>query len=177
MTTLLPLLDESLNSSFYEQLVEHKFISELLQEACFRYGKTIEVLRSEVDAYGYDLVLEYQGVIRHVQLKTSKPDSSTSNQSVALRLTQKENWCVVWVRRSLPSADKRRIELSYSFFGTQQDISPDLQDYAVTLHTRKGKDNLRQPREGHRKVHKREFIAAKDMEELFKLLFPQIASE
>jgi len=47
-----------LKSNFFEQLVEHAFISELLQEAWFRYGKTVEVLRSEIDTSGYDLLLE-----------------------------------------------------------------------------------------------------------------------
>ena len=50
-------------------MLEHVFVSELLQEAWFRYGMTIEVLHSEVDSAGYDIVLEFGGVIRHVQLK------------------------------------------------------------------------------------------------------------
>ena len=40
----------ALKSSFYEQLVEHVFISEVLQEAWYRYRQTVEVLRSEIDA-------------------------------------------------------------------------------------------------------------------------------
>ena len=44
--------DTSHKSSFYEQLVEHVFISELLQEVLYRFGRTVEVLRSEVDASG-----------------------------------------------------------------------------------------------------------------------------
>lgn len=64
--------DMYLKSSFYEQLVEHVFISEVLQEVWFRFGKVAEVLRAEVDASGYDIVLECNNVLRHVQLKTSK---------------------------------------------------------------------------------------------------------
>lgn len=37
-------------SSFREKMLEHVFVSELLQEAWFRYGMTIEVLHSEVDS-------------------------------------------------------------------------------------------------------------------------------
>ena len=59
-------------SSSREKMLEHVFVSELLQEAWFRYGRTLEVLRSEVDSAGYDLVLEFNGVIRHVQLKSSR---------------------------------------------------------------------------------------------------------
>lgn len=178
--TEIPTLDESANSSFYEQLVEHTFISELLQEACFRYGSTIEVLRSEVDAYGYDLVLEYKGFIRHVQLKTSKPESSTKSQSVSLKLTQKQNWCVVWIKREKPEA--ARIALNYIFFGatrvagTTQMLLPSIEENAKTIQTRKGKDNIKAPREGHRKVGEREFLlnGIMKMEQLFKILFPEV---
>ena len=44
-----------LESSFREKLLEHVFVSELLQEAWLGRGQTMEVLRSEVDAAGYDL--------------------------------------------------------------------------------------------------------------------------
>jgi hypothetical protein len=44
-----------LKSAFIEWLVEHVFISEVLQEAWYSYGRTIEVLRSEVDSSGYDI--------------------------------------------------------------------------------------------------------------------------
>ena len=63
--------DEDLyrKSSFYEQLVEHVFISEVLQEVWFHFGLTVEVLRSEVDASGYDVVFECNKKVRHVQLR------------------------------------------------------------------------------------------------------------
>ena len=46
--------DTSTKSSFYEQLVEHVFVSEVLQEAWYAHGQIVEVLRSEIDASGYD---------------------------------------------------------------------------------------------------------------------------
>lgn len=58
-------------SSFREKMLEHIFISEVLQEAWLKYGRTIEVLRSGVDSSGYDLVLEYNSIVRHVQLLIS----------------------------------------------------------------------------------------------------------
>lgn len=69
-------------SSFREKMLEHVFISEVLQETWLRHGRTIEVLRSEVDSSGYDLVLEYNGIVRHVQLKGSRADSATALQKV-----------------------------------------------------------------------------------------------
>lgn len=67
--------DTSHQSTFYEQLVEHVFISEVLQEVWYGFGKTIEVLRSEVDTSGYNVIFECDGILRHVQLKTSKADA------------------------------------------------------------------------------------------------------
>lgn len=61
-------------SSFREKLLEHVFVSELLQEAWLGRRQTMEVLRSEVDAAGYDLVLECGGTIRYVQLKGSRAE-------------------------------------------------------------------------------------------------------
>jgi hypothetical protein len=58
-------------SSLREKLLEHVFIGELLR-CLWRSGRRdIEVLRAEIDASGYDLVLECNGVLRHVQFKSS----------------------------------------------------------------------------------------------------------
>jgi hypothetical protein len=44
-------------------------------------SNTVEKLRSEVDAAGYDLILESGGVIRHVQLKAIRRGARTSKQT------------------------------------------------------------------------------------------------
>ena len=46
--------DLSRNSGFIEQLVEHAFISEILQETYYGFDRMVEVLRSEIDASGSD---------------------------------------------------------------------------------------------------------------------------
>lgn len=135
--------DTSLKSTFYEQLVEHTFISELLQEAWFGHNEVVEVMRSEIDAYGYDLVLECRGVLRHVQLKTSKnPDSQ---QNVATVLGDKPAGCIVLVVRVDPKndIDANRTKLSYRFFGKyydrenpEKDLKLNLTDFKPTKRTR-----------------------------------------
>jgi len=100
----------------YEQLVEHAFISELLQEAWYRYGKAVEVLRSEIDSSGYDLLLECNGVIRYVELKTSGTEARRSFQSINTALAQKPSGCVVWLMRE-DDESKHRVNLKYLFFG------------------------------------------------------------
>lgn len=105
----------SVKSNFYEQLAEHVFISEILQEAFFRFGKTVEVLRSEIDSSGYDIVLECNGVIRHVQLKTSLMNATTSIQKINVALAEKPSGCVIWLKRELDN-ENLRIKLRYLFW-------------------------------------------------------------
>ncbi len=116
MDDVVPVVERYLRSSFYERLVEHVFISELLQEAWFRYGLPIEVLHSEVDSSGYDIVLECNGVLRHVQLKTSEAGSRTARQLLNVALAAKPSGCVVWVIREEDAASGR-MRLRYRYFG------------------------------------------------------------
>jgi hypothetical protein len=99
-----------------ENLVEHVFISEILQECWFVREQPIEILRSEVDAYGYDLVIECNSILRHVQLKATDSWTQPRKQTVNRFLEKKAGGCVVWVvvRREL---DAGRITLSYRYFG------------------------------------------------------------
>jgi hypothetical protein len=58
-------------SSARENLIEHVFLGELLRGLWRKNVRDLEVLRPEVDSGGYDLALEFKGVTRHVQLKSS----------------------------------------------------------------------------------------------------------
>jgi len=63
--------DKSINSDYYEKLVEHLFIADILTAALLIYKVQIEIHRAEIDIFGYDLVLECNGIIIHIQLKSS----------------------------------------------------------------------------------------------------------
>jgi hypothetical protein len=80
--------DHYLYSSLREQILEHIFISEALK-VMWRMGyRDMEVLRSEVDNAGYDLVLSHRGIIRHIQLKASYADARTAHQTVHRHLSR-----------------------------------------------------------------------------------------
>ena len=108
--------DTSIHSTFYEQLVEHVFVSEVLQECWYRYGLRVEVLKAEIDASGYDIVFECNGVMRHIQLKTSRVDGKTTKQNFNIASAAKPSGCMVWI---VPDEcpDSKRMKLSYRFFG------------------------------------------------------------
>ena len=125
-----------LKSNFFEQLVEHAFISELLQEAWFRYGKTVEVLRSEIDTSGYDLLLECNGVIRHVELKTSGTEARRSFQNINMVLAQKPSGCVIWIVRE-ENETENRVNLKYLFFGNAPgEPLSSLETFKIAKHTK-----------------------------------------
>lgn len=163
--------DMFLKSSFYEQLVEHVFISEVLQEALFRFEETVEVLRSEVDASGYDVVFECNKVLRHVQLKTSRVGGKTANQKVNVALSSKPSGCVVWVVRS-ECQQSYRMQLQYRFFGAAAGQPlPSLDGYRVGRHTKGNKDGVKAERRSIRVIPKGSFERIHSTSALVNRLF------
>lgn len=163
--------DAYLKSMFYEQLVEHVFVSEVLQEVWYYFGDTVEVLRSEVDSSGYDVVFECNGILRHVQLKTSKPDAKTSGQKVNIALANKPGGCIVWLVRH---EDRQicRVRLSYLFFGGEpgQPLPP-LEGFKVAKHTKANSDGVKTERTAVRVVPKSRFVPIPSTRELVERLF------
>lgn len=160
-----------LKSSFYEQLVEHVFIADVLQEAWFGFGETVEVLRSEVDASGYDLVLDCAGVVRHVQLKTSSAAARTAQQKVNVALAEKPSGCIVWLVRHRDD-ERRRLRLSYRFFGEEagQPLSS-LVDFRVGKHTKADAKGVKKERPQIRVVPKGKFETIDTTRDLLVRLF------
>jgi hypothetical protein len=149
--------DSAAKSSFFEQLVEHVFIAEILQEAWYRHRQTVEVLRSEVDASGYDLVLECGGILRHVQLKTSGIDAKAGFQKVNIALAQKPSGCVIWLYRE-ENAETCRMLLRYRFFGGKPgEPLPVLDHFKVARHTKGNSTGLKRERLAIKKVPKGQF--------------------
>jgi hypothetical protein len=163
--------DAYLLSSFFEQLVEHAFVSEVLQEVYYGRGQVVEVLRSEVDSYGYDLILECNGVMRHVQLKTSRPDGRASGQKVHTKLGEKPGGCVVWViRHECP--ETRRVRLSYRFFGgVAGEPLPDLSGFKVAKHNKGNASGVKKERPAIRVIPKSRFRLIDTTAELVSVLF------
>ena len=158
-------------SSFYEQLVEHVFISEILQEALFGFGQTVEVLRSEVDASGYDVVLECNGYLRHVQLKTSGEGAKTASQKINVALATKPSGCVVWIQRHKSPLPKR-MRLTYLFYGADAGQPLTLNDkLKVGKHTKGNKDGVKAERQSIRVIPKARFDRIETTTELVTRLF------
>ena len=62
------------HSMLRERIIEHVFVGDALRELWRAGVMDVEVLRSEFDAYGYDLVMSRGAITRHIQLKAgTKP--------------------------------------------------------------------------------------------------------
>jgi len=103
--------------------MEHVFLAEVLQECWFRRRQIVEVLRAEVDAAGYDVVLEAGGRIRHVQLKASRRGGKTSKQTINAKLADREGGCVVWIAYDVDEK-VARAKLSYRWWDSQAQSLP-----------------------------------------------------
>ena len=85
------------HSSFREKTLEHVFIGDCLRRLWAAGVWEAEVLKAEVDAAGYDLVMEVGGVLRHIQLKASYNGSTVREQTINAKLADKPSGCVVWI--------------------------------------------------------------------------------
>jgi hypothetical protein len=65
-----PIAKGPRDARYVENIMEHAFLSETLEHCWFVRHHRVEVIRPDVDAGGYDLVLEANERVRHVQLKS-----------------------------------------------------------------------------------------------------------
>ncbi|MEM1099694.1 MAG: hypothetical protein AAGH92_13010 [Planctomycetota bacterium] len=162
----MPPLDHNRDASRRERTVEHLFVGELLRHA-WRTGLRVEVLRPEVDADGYDLVLECGGVIRHVQLKASRASASTSRVPVHLSLADRPSGCVVWVL----CGDDDLAPVAYLFLGgAPGEPLSGIEDLPAVRHSRANAEGVKGERPSLRSVAKGRFAKVESVEELCGLL-------
>ena len=76
-------------SSARENLIEHVFLGELLRGLWRKNVRDLEVLRPEVDSGGYDLALDFRGMTRHMQLKSSFTGARRSEVTASVKLLER----------------------------------------------------------------------------------------
>ena len=103
-------------SHYRENLLEHVFISEILQECAFARRQKVEILRPEVDDGGYDVVFQLGQIIRHVQLKSRFRAATARNVPVNANLQLHQGGCVVWLFWQVDPKTNRSL-LTYRWFG------------------------------------------------------------
>jgi hypothetical protein len=162
----------SIFSSKLEKILEARLCAELATDLWLRGIADFEVLRSEVDDAGYDLVLEANGCLRHIQLKASRAGAATAEVSVSTRLARKPSGCVVWM---LYDPQTLRIERFRWLGGAPGAPLPPLGD-KVTRHTKGDRLGYKAERPGHRTVPKARFDTVHSPADLLDRLFGPFAT-
>lgn len=149
-----------------EKIIESRLISELAV-LMLRRGTVMDVLRSEFDAQGHDVVLEAAGVIRHVQLKATVDGGKRRDVDINVRLRAKPSGCVVWMTHH----PETLAITSYRWFGDEPgEPLPDIGS-KITRHSKGDGVGTKSPRPALRNVPKSRFERLADIDTLANRLF------
>ena len=156
-----------LQSSLREKLLEHLFVGDLLRALWRKGRRDIEVLRAEIDYAGYDLVVECNAVMRHIQLKTSHSLSKTCDVKVHMSLAGKPGGCVIWIK-----FDIETLALGpFLWFGAPpNERLPGLGD-RIARHTKADSTGTKGERPNLRVVTRRQFDQLATMDDVVTKLF------
>jgi hypothetical protein len=157
----------SSDSSLREQALGHLFLGQLLTFMWCNGERDIEVLKSEVDRGGYDVVLESNRIIRHVQLKSSFRGSKVREVDVSTKLLRKPGGCILWLEFNRGTL---AIERYYWFGGKVGAALPDLGS-RVSRHSKGNSDGEKNERPIHRVLTRGRFEALRDITEVAEKLF------
>jgi hypothetical protein len=155
------------DSSLREQALGHLFLGELLA-AMWRSGRNdVEVLKSEVDRGGYDLVLEANGIVRHVQLKSSFVGSKVRDISVSMKLLTKPGGCVIWIE-----FDQDTLTIGgYLWFGGQPGSALPNLGSKISRHSKANSRGQKLEKPMHRMLAKSRFDRLEGINPLLRRMF------
>ena len=153
-------------STLVEKALEYRFLADLTAELLGR-GWGFEVLRTDVDRDGYDLVVEANGTMRHIQLKALVAGGRRGSVTVSTSLASKPSPCVVWMVYDPATLTP----VSYRWFGGfPGSAMPQLGDQ-VARHTRANAQGFKAERAQHRVVAASRFARVAKVSDLADRLF------
>ena len=153
------------HSSLREKIVEHVFVGEALRTLWRRGIFDAEVLRSEFDAHGYDLVMGRGKIVRHIQFKTGVRDKP-GRVSVPTALLTKPSGCVIWIQVD----DSLALRRFWWFGGNPGEPLPPLGE-RVAKRIGRTAEGVRPMREGHRLLTSSAFRLIEKLDGVLEALF------
>jgi hypothetical protein len=166
----------STHSTLRERIVEHAFVGDVLRLLWRRGVHDAEVLRSEFDTHGYDVVMVHGRIMRHVQLKTGTAQKPP-DVSISRSLAAKASGCVIWIHVT------SNLDMGpfFWFGGSPGRPLPAIEGFAVPLRATRNRQAVRPPRINHRLVprHRFEEVSTLDgvVARLFGDLNPTVADQ
>lgn len=125
-------------------------------------------MKPSVDDGGYDLVIEADKVIRHVQLKASARDAKTTQQKVNIRLHEKPSGCVIWIQFH---KDNFSLGPFWWFGNPAGQPLPDLNELKIARHAKGDSSGVKRERPLIRIIPKRKFRRVESISEVVEILF------
>lgn len=155
------------SSVLREKVVEHLFLAELSRHLLMDRRRAFEILRAEFDAFGYDVVVEAEGIVRHVQLKAGRLGGKRTEVDINVSLASKPGGCVVWIM-----VDPDTLEPGpFHWFGGEPGLPlPDLGDRPVK-HSKGNTSGEKTIRPLLRQIRKTSFRKMNSMSELATAMF------
>lgn len=83
-------------SSLVEKVLEYHFLAGVTAELLGR-DMPFDVMRSDVDCHGHDIVIEANGIVRHIQLKAMASGGKRADVTIHAALATKASSCVAWM--------------------------------------------------------------------------------
>lgn len=155
------------HSTLREKVLEHAFLTELSKVLLLDHGVPLEILRAEFDANGYDVAIEVNGVLRHIQFKAMRLGGKRRHVDVAQALAAKPSGCVVWF-----VADPTSLALGpfYWLGGRPGEPLPDL-GLKVARHSKPNMNQEKKERSAHRQIAIAKFQRLETMQDVAMALF------
>jgi hypothetical protein len=159
-----------IHSTLRERIVEHVFVGDALRLLWTRGVTDVEVLRSEFDAGGYDLVMSYKKIVRHIQLKTTLVDGKAAKINASLKLMEKPSGCIIWIFVT------SKLELHHYLWLGSAPGQPlrDIEKLKLAKHTKGNAQGEKAERPQHRVVPRALFVELGSLDEVLEHLFGKL---
>jgi hypothetical protein len=159
-------------STYRAKLIKHLFVGQLMKiswanKLTDNSLPLIEILESQIDAYGYDLVIEYKDVVRHIQLKTKKSTGKAQKVAVKASLSAKPSAAVIWI--FFDEKDFSFDKFKY-FGGKARQKMPDIKNYKIAKHTKGDSTGKKNKRPKQRVIKVAEFTNITNIQDLYDVL-------
>lgn len=165
---MLSASGHSLYSSYREMLLEHLFAGAVMRHLWPRDFGRLEMLKPQVDDSGYDLVLEANAIVRHIQLKASHHGAATPGVNINVALAEKPSGCVIWLRFDPATLDFGPF---LWFDGEPGDKLPDPSSFKIAKHTKANAQGIKAERPNIRYVPRAKFEQLQSIEDVVTRLF------
>ena len=145
-----------------EVILEHLFVGQLLQYFWSKGQYDVEILRSEFDAHGHDLVIVRGDLTRHVQLKTKLKAGKAARYKLALGLGERPSGCVIVIE-----VENDLTICGFRYFGRKPgERLPNITDASIAKHTKGNAVGVKLERASQRDVALGRFDRFETMEDL-----------